>query len=86
MQALDGYEELLNAIKSREKFEPSLGQLVYFNIFKSISELNKLKGWADYKFYKDKKDFYNDIKIPFVKNKIAKWIAGRETKKLMANR
>ena len=86
LQALNGYEELLNAIKSHEKFEPSLGQLVYFNIFKSISEWNKLKGWADYNFYKDKKDFYNDIKIPFVKNKIAKWIAGRETKKLMANR
>ena len=85
-KALNGYEKLINAIKSHEKFEPSLGQLVYFNIFKSISELNKLKGWADYEFYKDKKDFYYDIKIPFVRNKIAKWIAGRETKKLKANR
>lgn len=86
LKALNGYEKLINAIKSHEKFEPSLGQLVYFNIFKSISEWNKTKGWADYRFYKDKKDFYYDIKIPFVKNKIAKWIAGRETKKLMANR
>ncbi len=85
-KALNVYGKLISAIKSHEKFEPSLGQLVYFNIFKSISEWNKTKGWADYKYYKDKKDFYYDIKIPFVKNKIAKWIAGREFKKLMAHR
>ncbi|MEN8788650.1 MAG: flavodoxin family protein [Flavobacteriaceae bacterium] len=86
VKALNGFEKLINAITSHEKFEPSLGQLVYFNIFKSISEFNKMKGWADHKFYKDKKDFYYDIKIPFVKNKIAKWIAGREIKKIMADR
>ena len=86
LKALKGYEKLIDAIRSEEKFEPSLGQLVYFNIFKSISEYNKLKGWADYKFYKDKKDFYYDIKIPLLKNKMTKWIAGREVKKMMANR
>jgi len=86
MNAIHEYEKLIKAIKSHEKFEPSFGQLVYFNIFKSISELNKIKGWADYKFYKGKEDFYHDIRIPSVKNKIAKWIAGREIKKLMANR
>lgn len=85
-KALNEYEKLIHAIKSHEKFEPSLGQLVYFNIFKSISELNKTKGWADYNFYRDKKDFYFDIKIPFVKNKMAKWIAGKELKKLKANK
>ena len=57
-----------------------------FNILKTISELNKVQGWADYKFYKGKKDFYLDIKIPFVKNKMATWIAGSEVKKLMANK
>jgi multimeric flavodoxin WrbA len=85
-KATNAYKKLISAIKSRAQFEPSFDQLVYFNIFKSISEWNKLKGWADYEFYKDKKDFYYDIKIPFVKNKIAKWIAGREVKKLMTNR
>ena len=59
---------------------------MYFNIFKSISALNKVKEWADYKFYKDKKDSYYDIKIPFLKNKIAKWIAGRGIKKLKPSR
>jgi multimeric flavodoxin WrbA len=85
-KALEGYKKLINAIGAHEKFEPSLGQLVYFNIFKSISEYNKTKGWADHKFYKDKKDFYTNIRIPFVKNKIAKWIAAREIKKMMANK
>ena len=85
-KALNGYEKLINAIKSHEHFEPSIDQLVYFNIFKSISEWNKTKGWADYQFYKDKIDFYYDIEIPFVKNKIAKWIAGREVRKMMANK
>ena len=86
IKATNAYEKLIGAIQSQQPFEPSIGQLVYFNIFKSISELNKLKGWADYAFYKDKKDFYYDIKIPFLKHKIAKWIAGRAVKKLMSNR
>jgi len=85
-KAVREYKKLLAAINAHEKFEPSFGQLVYFNIFKSISELNKRKGWADHAFYKDKKDFYHDIKIPFLKNKMAKWIAGREVKKMMANK
>ena len=86
MKVLSEYDKLIRAINTHEKFEPSFGQLVYFNIFKSISVWNKMKGWADYAFYKDKKDFYYDTKIPFFKNKIAKWIAGREVKKLMSNR
>lgn len=85
-QALAGYQKLIRAIESEKKVLPSLGQLVYFNIFKSISEFNKLKGWADYQFYKDKKDFYYEVKIPRVKNKIAKWIAAREVRKFMANK
>ncbi len=84
--ALEAYNQLLNAIKSKEKFDPSLGQLVYFHIFKSIAMANKTKGWADYEFYKDKKDYYYDLKVPYVKNKLAKWVAKREVKKLLANR
>ncbi|MEP2934864.1 MAG: NAD(P)H-dependent oxidoreductase [Gilvibacter sp.] len=86
IKALKAYEKLINAIKSHKKFDPSFGQLVYFNIFKSIAEMNKLKGWADYSFYKDKEDYYYDVKIPFLKNKLAKWIAGREVKKMKANK
>ena len=83
-KATEAYEKLISAARSQEDIAPSLNQLVYFNIFKSISEWNKLKGWADYAFYRDKEDFYYDVKIPFVKNKLAKWIAGREIKKMKA--
>ena len=85
-QATVAYEKLIRAIRSQEKIQPSLNQLVYFNIFKSISEWNKLKGWADYSFYRDKEDFYYKVKIPYMKKKLAKWIARREIKKFMANR
>lgn len=78
-----GFKKLLHAVQSHRDFKPSLGQLVYFNIFKSISELNKTNGWADYNYYRDKGDYYYDVPIPFVKNKLAKWIAGREVKKMI---
>lgn len=85
-KALRECSKLIRTIRSCETFKPSFDQLVYFNIFKSISVLNKMKGWADYRFYKDKKDFYYDVKIPFLKNKIAQWIAGKEVEKIMTNR
>ena len=85
-KASKAYEKLLSAIKSHEEKEPSFNQLVYFNIFKSISELNQLKGWADYAFYRDKEDFYYEVPIPAYKNKLAKWVASREVKKMMADK
>ncbi|MCE2613730.1 NAD(P)H-dependent oxidoreductase [Flavobacteriaceae bacterium D16] len=83
--ATTAYEKLIHAICSEKKIKPSFNQLVYFNIFKYISEWNKLKGWADYEFYRDKNDYYYDVKIPFWKNKLVKWIAGKEIKKMKAN-
>ncbi len=82
--ALTAYEKLINALRSKAVIHPSLNQLVYFNIFKSISEWNKLKGWADYEFYHGKQDFYYDVKIPFWKKKMAKWISGKTIKKMKA--
>ena len=61
-------------------------QLIYFRIFKAISEWNKEEGTADYKFYKDKTDYYCDANVKFLRNKMASWIAGREIKKMMADR
>lgn len=85
-KAVKAYEKFLHAIRSDAKIEPTMGQMVYFNILKAISERNKVKGGADYEFYRQKKDFYTDIKIPSWKKKMAAWIAGREVKKMMANR
>ena len=82
-KALDAYEKLIHAIQTQTDLQPSLDQLIYFNIFKSISELNRLKGWADYTFYKDKADFYYEVEIASWKKKVAKWIAAKEVNKMI---
>ena len=68
---------------SRRSTSPksALLKLIYFNIFKAISELNKKEGVADYEYYKDKTDYYYDIYLPFFKKRFAEWIAGKEIKK-----
>ena len=65
---------------------PTMLKLIYFNIFKAISELNKKGGPADYEFYKDKTDYIYDIKINPFKKMMAKRIAGKEIAKMMKGR
>ena len=52
--------------------------LVPFHIFKIVSELDPKLFSADYEYYKDKKDYYYDIKINPLKTKIAKKVARKE--------
>jgi multimeric flavodoxin WrbA len=85
-QTVLAFEELISAIQKGERFQPRFGDLVYFYIFKAISQLNKKEGIADYEYYKDKTDYYYDVKIPFPKKQLAKWVAGREIKKFTANK
>jgi multimeric flavodoxin WrbA len=80
------FKEFISAIKAGEMQKPEVGDLVYFHIFKAISELNKKEGIADYEYYKDKTDYYYDVDILFHKNRLAKWIAEREIKKIKANK
>ncbi len=83
---VQAFEKLITAIQKGERSKPDFGQLVYFHIFKAISVLNKEEGIADFEYYEDKTDYYYDVKIPFYKNRFAKWIAGKEIKKMMANK
>ena len=85
-QTAQAFEKLISAIQKGERFKPKFGDLVYFHIFKAISELNKKEGTADFEYYSDKTDYYYDIKVPFLKMKFAKWIAGKEIKKFTANK
>ena len=85
-QTVQAYEKLMSAIQKGERYNPKFGDSVYFYIFKAISELNKKEGIADYEYYKDKTDYYYDLKIPFYKQRFAKWVAGREIKKFSANK
>jgi len=65
---------------------PTLLQLIYFNIFRSLSVITKKTNSADYEYYKDKVGFNYDVKINFFKKMLAQWIAGKEVKKIMMNR
>jgi len=85
-KTFQAFEKLISAIQKGERFKPKFGHLVYFYIMKAISELNKKEGIADYEYYKDKTDYYYDVKIPFYKKWFAKWVAGREIKKFVANK
>lgn len=85
-QTMQAFEKLISAIRKGERSRPKFGDLVYFHIFKSISVLNKKKGIADYEYYKDRTDYYYDIKIPFYKKKFAKWVAAKEIQKSIANK
>ena len=85
-QIVQAFTEFVSAIKKGERFKPELGDLVYFHIFKAISELNKKEGIADYEYYKDKTGYYYDVEVPFFKKRLAKWIAGREIEKFVANK
>jgi multimeric flavodoxin WrbA len=85
-KATQEFEKLISAIQKGERSKPDFGQLVYFYIFKAISELNKKEGIADYEYYKDKADYYYDIKLPYFRQRFAKRIAGKEVKKMVANK
>lgn len=87
-KTIKAFNTFITGIKEgqRNPPPPTLTQVIYFNIFKSISGLNKKVGKADYQFYKDKTDFTYDIKINFFKKMLAKWIARKTIRKMMKNR
>ena len=86
--AINAANKLIDAInKGQGKLpEPTMLKLIYFNIFKAISELEKDYMKADYEFYKDKADYIYDTKINPFKRMMAKRIAKREIAKMVKNR
>jgi len=74
-KTIDAVNVLLSRIKKGERTKPSMYFLVPFHIFKLVSELESDYMKADYEYYKDKKDFYYDIKINPIKTYLAKRIA-----------
>ncbi|GEM_PF-4012019 len=53
--------------------------LVPFGIFKYVSEVDKENMKADDEYYKDKKDYYYEVKLPFHKRIIAKRVVKKIT-------
>ena len=72
---IDAFNGFIARIESGQRKPPPLGQLIRFNIFKSISELNKERFVADYEYYKDKTGLPCDGKINPFKKFLAKRIA-----------
>lgn len=85
-QVIDAMDQLIESIRiSKTKaFQPSITQLVYFNIFKGISAMTRETNPADYAFYKDTGDFVIDVQVPFFKKFIAKRAAASSLKKAMS--
>ena len=72
-----GLKTLVARIQEGVKDKPTLNMMIPFGIFKAISVVAKDVMPADYEYYKDKKDYYYDVNIPFY----MKWIADKVVKK-----
>jgi multimeric flavodoxin WrbA len=83
-KAIKAFDTFVSGIKEGQGNTPTptLTQVIYFNVFKAVSEMTKEVGEADYQFYKDKTDFIYDTKINFFKKMLAKRIAGKVIKKM----
>jgi len=86
-QTMKAFSKFVAGIKKGggKKPAPTFTQLIYFNIFKRLSEVNQKVAQADYEFYKDKTDFVYDTKVGFIKKKLTAWIAGQQIKKILKN-
>ena len=78
-KTVKAFDQFVDRINRGGKDEPPLGMLIAFGIFKYVSEIDKENMTADYEYYKDKTDYYYDVKIPFHK----KFIAGKVLKKII---
>ncbi|MFX1452546.1 MAG: hypothetical protein ACFFCM_17040 [Promethearchaeota archaeon] len=56
-KTMKGFKKFITSIKNQQKNKPTMGDPVRFNIFKSISKLNKEYFEADYQYYKDNPRF-----------------------------
>jgi len=74
-KTIEAFMVLISRIEKGTRTKPTLKFLVPFQIFKLISEIDSKVFSADYKYYKDKKDFFYDTKINPLKTKIAKKVA-----------
>ena len=71
-QIFDAFNRFTNSIKKGIQNEPSIANLVMFNLFKYVSETYKDKFKADYAYYKDKTAYPYDGPINVFKKMLAK--------------
>ena len=87
-QIVEAFNRFIVTIKESESRQPKLTmtQLIYYNVFRTLSKMQKDMYKADYKFYKDKSDVPGNAKVNIFKKMFANYMVGRITKNMMKNR
>ena len=84
----EAFDKFIARIKESKGQSPkiTMTQLIYYNVFRTLSQLQTDMYKADYKYYKDKSDVPGDAKINVFKKFFANFMVGRITKNMMKNR
>ena len=85
---IEAFDRFIQTIKESKGRPPSISltQLIYYNVFRTLSQLQKDMYKADYKYYKDKSDVPDNVQVNIFKKMIANFMVGRIIKKMMKNR
>jgi multimeric flavodoxin WrbA len=71
---LNAAKKFLDIISKGKKKGPKLDQVVVFRIFKKLSESKKDNMPVNYDYYKDKKEFYYDVRMNMFKKMYARYV------------
>ena len=71
-KAAAAFETLVAAIQSGARKPPALQQVIMFHLFKAISSAYPDRFRADHRYYQGKSGYYDDSKVSFWKQMIAK--------------
>ncbi len=75
-KSIDAFEVFLDKVRKGEREKPGLNKLIPFGIFKAISQIARETMPADYEYYRNKREYYYEVKLPFY----TKWITERVVK------
>ena len=84
--AADAFETLVAGIRSGARKPPTVTQVIMFNLFKSISEIYPDNYSADHRYYQDKNGYYDDSKVSFWKQMVARRVVKGFEQEIDANR
>jgi len=87
-QITKAFDKFIETIKESKETPPTitLNQLIYYNVFRTLSQMQKDMYKADYKFYKDKSDIPGNANVNIFKKMFANYMVGKITKDMMKNR
>ena len=85
-KAAAAFDALVTGIQQGQRTPPTVTQVVMFHMFKHISEAYPNRFSADNRYYRDKTGYYDDTKVPFWKQMIAKRVVKSFSQEIEANR